>query len=81
MILTCDGHAFCRRGRGRYAKCLSPLPSPRHAARRREAGTNSVLLRALEAKLDRRLARSTRDLLNVLDAVAKAGAGFRSFKG
>src|SRR6516162_451638 len=25
-----------------------------------------------------RLARSTRDLLNVLDAVAKAGAGFRS---
>ena len=28
-------------------------------------------------RLDR-LARSTRDLLNVLDAVAKAGAGFRS---
>ena len=25
-----------------------------------------------------RLARSTRDLLNVLDAVSKAGAGFRS---
>jgi DNA invertase Pin-like site-specific DNA recombinase len=42
------------------------------------------LLRALEAgdvlivtRLDR-LARSTRDLLNVLDAVAKAKAGFRS---
>jgi DNA invertase Pin-like site-specific DNA recombinase len=30
-------------------------------------------------RLDR-LARSTRDLLNVLDAVAKAGAGFRSLK-
>ena len=29
------------------------------------------------AKLDR-LARSTRDLLNVLDTIAKAGAGFRS---
>ena len=28
-------------------------------------------------RLDR-LARSTRDLLNVLDAVGKAGAGFRS---
>jgi DNA invertase Pin-like site-specific DNA recombinase len=28
-------------------------------------------------RLDR-LARSTRDLLNVLDAIAKAGAGFRS---
>ena len=30
-------------------------------------------------RLDR-LARSTRDLLNVLDAVAKQGAGFRSLK-
>jgi DNA invertase Pin-like site-specific DNA recombinase len=30
-------------------------------------------------RLDR-LARSTRDLLNVLDSVAKAGAGFRSLK-
>jgi len=42
------------------------------------------LLRALEpadvlivTRLDR-LARSTRDLLNVLDQVAKAGAGFKS---
>jgi DNA invertase Pin-like site-specific DNA recombinase len=31
----------------------------------------------LVTRLDR-LARSTRDLLNILDAVAKAGAGFRS---
>ena len=44
------------------------------------------LLRVLEpgdvlivTRLDR-LARSTRDLLNVLDAVAKAKAGFRSLK-
>jgi DNA invertase Pin-like site-specific DNA recombinase len=44
------------------------------------------LLRAIErgdvlivTRLDR-LARSTRDLLNVLDAAAKAGAGFRSLK-
>jgi DNA invertase Pin-like site-specific DNA recombinase len=44
------------------------------------------LLRALDpgdvvivSRLDR-LARSTRDLLNVLDVVAKAGAGFRSLK-
>jgi DNA invertase Pin-like site-specific DNA recombinase len=42
------------------------------------------MLKALEpgdvvtvARLDR-LARSTRDLLNVLDAISKAGAGFRS---
>src|SRR6516165_5804569 len=44
------------------------------------------LLRALEpedvlivTRLDR-LARSTRDLLNILDEVAKAGGGFRSLK-
>jgi DNA invertase Pin-like site-specific DNA recombinase len=37
-------------------------------------GLGDVLL---VTRLDR-LARSTRDLLNVLDAVAKAGAGFRS---
>jgi DNA invertase Pin-like site-specific DNA recombinase len=30
-------------------------------------------------RLDR-LARSTRDLLNILDAVAKAGAGFKSLR-
>jgi hypothetical protein len=35
--------------------------------------------RAIVTRLDR-LARSTRDLLNVLDAVAKAKAGFRSLK-
>ena len=33
----------------------------------------------LITRLDR-LARSTRDLLNVLDAIGKAGAGFRSLK-
>jgi DNA invertase Pin-like site-specific DNA recombinase len=55
----------------------------------KESGTRSdrkALAKALEAlgegdvlvvcKLDR-LARSTRDLLNVLDAVAKRGAGFK----
>jgi DNA invertase Pin-like site-specific DNA recombinase len=30
-------------------------------------------------RLDR-LARSTRDLLNILDAIGKAGAGFKSLK-
>ncbi len=51
------------------------------ASDRRELGKT---LRALDAgdtllvtRLDR-LARSTRDLLNVLDTIAKAGAGFRS---
>jgi DNA invertase Pin-like site-specific DNA recombinase len=44
------------------------------------------LLRTIErgdvlivSRLDR-LARSTRDLLNILDAIAKVGAGFRSLK-
>jgi len=37
-------------------------------------GAGDVLL---VTRLDR-LARSTRDLLNVLDAVGKAGAGFKS---
>jgi len=51
------------------------------------AGNRKALARALAVlgpgdvllvtRLDR-LARSTRDLLNVLDAIAKAGAGFRS---
>jgi DNA invertase Pin-like site-specific DNA recombinase len=46
-----------------------------HAARAIAAlGAGDVLL---VTRLDR-LARSTRDLLNVLDAVAKAGADFRS---
>jgi DNA invertase Pin-like site-specific DNA recombinase len=44
------------------------------AIRRLEAGDVLVVTR-----LDR-LARSTRDLLNILDAVGKAGAGFKSLK-
>jgi DNA invertase Pin-like site-specific DNA recombinase len=48
---------------------------------RRELGRALAALGAgdvlLVTRLDR-LARSTRDLLNVLDAVAKAGAGFKS---
>src|SRR5208282_2388302 len=50
-------------------------------AERRELGRALKSMTAgdtlLVTRLDR-LARSTRDLLNVLDAVAKAGAGFRS---
>ena len=50
-------------------------------AERRELGRALKSMTAgdtlLVTRLDR-LARSTRDLLNILDAVAKAGAGFRS---
>jgi DNA invertase Pin-like site-specific DNA recombinase len=41
---------------------------------RAQLGNDDVLL---VTRLDR-LARSTRDLLNTLDTIAKAGAGFRS---
>src|SRR5215831_17790125 len=47
-------------------------PELAKAIRRLEAGDLLVVTR-----LDR-LARSTRDLLNILDAVAKAGASFKS---
>jgi DNA invertase Pin-like site-specific DNA recombinase len=49
-------------------------PELAKAIRRLEAGDVLVVTR-----LDR-LARSTRDLLNILDAVGKAGAGFKSLK-
>jgi DNA invertase Pin-like site-specific DNA recombinase len=49
-------------------------PELAKAIRRLEHGDVLVV-----SRLDR-LARSTRDLLNILDAVAKAGAGFKSLK-
>jgi len=52
----------------------SDRPELAKAIRRLEHGDVLIVTR-----LDR-LARSTRDLLNILDAVGKAGAGFRSLK-
>src|SRR5260370_21789705 len=49
-------------------------PDLAKASRRLEPGDALIVTR-----LDR-LARSTRDLLNILDAVGQAGAGFRSLK-
>jgi DNA invertase Pin-like site-specific DNA recombinase len=59
-----------------FAEKISGAVSDRKALARAIAvlGPGDILL---VTRLDR-LARSTRDLLNVLDAVAKAGAGFRS---
>ena len=59
-----------------FAEKVSGAVTERKALARAIAalGAGDVLL---VTRLDR-LARSTRDLLNVLDAVAKAGAGFRS---
>src|SRR5260370_20482961 len=64
-------------GAGRvFAEKISGAVTDRKALAKAIAalGVGDVLL---VTRLDR-LARSTRDLLNVLDAVAKAGAGFRS---
>jgi DNA invertase Pin-like site-specific DNA recombinase len=56
-------------------KVSGAVTDRRHLGRAIAAlGAGDVLL---VTRLDR-LARSTRDLLNVLDAVGKAGAGFRS---
>jgi DNA invertase Pin-like site-specific DNA recombinase len=59
-----------------FAEKISGVVTDRKALGKALAalGEEDVLL---VTRLDR-LARSTRDLLNVLDAVAKAGAGFRS---
>jgi DNA invertase Pin-like site-specific DNA recombinase len=59
-----------------YSEKISGVVTDRKALGKALAalGPGDVLL---VTRLDR-LARSTRDLLNVLDAVAKAGAGFRS---
>jgi DNA invertase Pin-like site-specific DNA recombinase len=59
-----------------YAEKISGAVTDRKALARAiaELGPGDCLL---VTRLDR-LARSTRDLLNVLDAVSKAGAGFRS---
>jgi DNA invertase Pin-like site-specific DNA recombinase len=59
-----------------FAEKVSGVISDRKALAKAIAalGAGDVLV---VTRLDR-LARSTRDLLNVLDAVAKAGAGFRS---
>ena len=59
-----------------YAEKVSGAVTERKALARAiaELGSGDCLL---VTRLDR-LARSTRDLLNVLDAVGKAGAGFRS---
>ncbi len=59
-----------------YSEKVSGAVTERKALARAIAALGSADV-LLVARLDR-LARSTRDLLNVLDAVAKAGAGFKS---
>ena len=60
-----------------FAEKVSGVVSDRKALAKAYRGPGRVGCIASATRLDR-LARSTRDLLNVLDAVDKAGAGFRS---
>jgi DNA invertase Pin-like site-specific DNA recombinase len=76
---TLDAQLSALRGAGAqqvFSEKVSGVVTDRKALGKALAalGEGDVLL---VTRLDR-LARSTRDLLNVLDAVAKAGAGFRS---
>jgi DNA invertase Pin-like site-specific DNA recombinase len=81
------------RVRARLEALIMANAAPRCGARSKRTGMSGAktdrpelakLLRRLErddvlmvTRLDR-LARSTRDLLNILDVIAKAGAGFKS---
>ena len=77
-VLGCTARGACRCGRsqtfrGKALGCFRY--QPKELARvLAKLGPGDVLL---VTRLDR-LARSTRDLLNVLDTVGEAGAGFRS---
>jgi hypothetical protein len=65
-----------RKGRSLRAPSGARADRPELAKVIRRLEASDVLL---VTRLDR-LARSTRDLLNILDAIAKAGAGFKSLK-
>ena len=76
---TLDAQLAALKGAG-ADKVFSEKISGARADRRALAGAIKALAPGdclIVTRLDR-LARSTRDLLNVLDQVAKAGAGFRS---
>jgi len=60
-----------------FAEKVSGAVTDRKALTRAIAALDAGDVLLVTRRLDR-LARSTRDLLNVLDAVAKAGVGFRS---
>jgi hypothetical protein len=70
--------AGLERSTGEYSFDPDLLRHRRHAAERRdEIRRLEAATCAMMARLDR-WARATRDLLNILDAIGKAGAGFKS---
>ena len=69
---------WLERSTGEYSFDPDLLRHRRHAAEKRdEIRRLEAATCAMMARLDR-WARATRDLLNILDAIGKAGAGFKS---
>ena len=82
--VSTDGQTLAGQDAQLHAAGCAKVYSEKVSGARTDRAELAKLLKRLDegdvlivTRLDR-LARSTRDLLNILDAVAKAGAGFRS---
>ena len=84
--VSTDGQTLAAQDADLHAAGCAKIYSEKVSGARTDRIALAKVLRCLEpgdvlmvTRLDR-LARSTRDLLNILDTVAKAGAGFKSLK-
>ena len=84
--VSTDGQTLASQDADLHAAGCAKIYSEKVSGARTDRIALAKVLRRLEpgdvlmvTRLDR-LARSTRDLLNILDTVAKAGAGFKSLK-
>jgi DNA invertase Pin-like site-specific DNA recombinase len=82
--VSTDGQSLAAQGGQLHAAGCVKVFSEKVSGAKTDRAALAKLLKRLEpgdvlvvTRLDR-LARSTRDLLNILDTIAKAGAGFRS---
>jgi DNA invertase Pin-like site-specific DNA recombinase len=83
--VSTDGQTLASQDAQLHAAGCAKVISEKASGARTDRPELAKLLRRLDegdvlmvTRLDR-LARSTRDLLNILDTVAKAGAGFRAY--
>src|SRR5438132_14221058 len=84
--VSTDGQTLASQDAQLHAAGCAKVYSEKASGARTDRPELAKLLRRLDegdvlmvTRLDR-LARSTRDLLNILDTIAKAGAGFKSLK-
>jgi DNA invertase Pin-like site-specific DNA recombinase len=82
--VSTDGQTLAAQDAALHAAGCAKVYSEKASGAKTDRAELAKLLKRLDAgdvvivtRLDR-LARSTRDLLNILDAISKAGAGFRS---